>query len=80
MDNLLYSADAYFSCFADLAVTSPEEYRKAGQVGRVQGAQGVPGLCVCAYGGGEGWGVGCACVFVSGRCQGGRGGEEVWVG
>ncbi len=31
LDNLLYSADADFSCFADLALTSPEEYRKPGQ-------------------------------------------------
>ena len=30
LDNLLYSADADFSCFADLALTSPEEYRKPG--------------------------------------------------
>ena len=28
LDNLLYSADASFSCFADLALTSPEDYRK----------------------------------------------------
>jgi len=31
MDNLLYSADADFSCFADLALTSPESYYKEGQ-------------------------------------------------
>ncbi|KAK9834165.1 hypothetical protein WJX81_004675 [Elliptochloris bilobata] len=31
LDNLLYSADADFSCFADLALTSPEEYRKPGE-------------------------------------------------
>ena len=31
LDNLLYSADTDFSCFADLALTSPEEYRKPGQ-------------------------------------------------
>lgn len=31
LDNLLYSADAYFSCFADLAVTSPVEYFKQGE-------------------------------------------------
>jgi len=31
IDNLLYSADAYFSCFADLALTSPEEYYKEGE-------------------------------------------------
>ena len=28
LDNLLYSADASFSCFADLALTSPEDYKK----------------------------------------------------
>lgn len=31
LDNLLYSADADFSCFADLAVTSPADYYRAGQ-------------------------------------------------
>ncbi|CAL8470172.1 g9714 [Coccomyxa elongata] len=31
LDNLLYSADADFSCFADLAVTSPVEYYKEGE-------------------------------------------------
>lgn len=30
LDNLLYSADTYFSCFADLALTSPVEYFKEG--------------------------------------------------
>ncbi len=30
LDNLLYTADADFSCFADLAITSPEDYRKEG--------------------------------------------------
>ncbi len=29
LDNLLYTADADFSCFADLALTSPEDYKKA---------------------------------------------------
>ncbi len=28
LDNLLYTADADFSCFADLALTSPEDYRR----------------------------------------------------
>ena len=28
LDNLLYSADASFSCFADLALASPEDYRR----------------------------------------------------
>jgi len=31
IDNLLYSADVFFSCFADLALTSPVEYFKEGQ-------------------------------------------------
>eukprot|EP00310_Coccolithus_braarudii_P025241 CAMPEP_0183338458 /NCGR_PEP_ID=MMETSP0164_2-20130417/5744_1 /TAXON_ID=221442 /ORGANISM="Coccolithus pelagicus ssp braarudi, Strain PLY182g" /LENGTH=575 /DNA_ID=CAMNT_0025508313 /DNA_START=18 /DNA_END=1745 /DNA_ORIENTATION=- len=31
IDNLLYSADAEFSCFADLAITSPGEYYKSGE-------------------------------------------------
>lgn len=31
LDNLLYSADADFSCFADLAVTSPVDYWKEGE-------------------------------------------------
>jgi len=30
IDNLLYSADAEFSCFADLAITSPGDYYKEG--------------------------------------------------
>lgn len=31
LDNLLYSADVDFSCFADLALTSPEEYYRDGK-------------------------------------------------
>jgi zeta-carotene desaturase len=31
LDNLLYSADADFSCFADLALTSPQDYYKQGE-------------------------------------------------
>jgi len=31
LDNLLYSADVDFSCFADLALTSPVDYYKEGQ-------------------------------------------------
>jgi zeta-carotene desaturase len=31
IDNLLYSADADFSCFADLALTSPRDYYREGQ-------------------------------------------------
>ncbi len=30
LDNLLYTADADFSCFADLALSSPEDYKKEG--------------------------------------------------
>lgn len=30
LNNLLYTADADFSCFADLALASPEDYRKEG--------------------------------------------------
>ncbi len=30
LDNLLYTADAAFSCFADLALASPVDYRKPG--------------------------------------------------
>lgn len=31
LDNLLYSADADFSCFADLALVSPDDYYREGQ-------------------------------------------------
>jgi zeta-carotene desaturase len=31
LDNLLYTADADFSCFADLALASPADYRREGQ-------------------------------------------------
>jgi zeta-carotene desaturase len=31
IDNLLYSADVDFSCFADLALTSPKDYYREGQ-------------------------------------------------
>jgi zeta-carotene desaturase len=31
IDNLLYTADADFSCFADLALTSPGDYYKSGE-------------------------------------------------
>tara|TARA_B100000579_G_scaffold5052_1_gene3834 strand:+ start:2508 stop:3968 length:1461 start_codon:yes stop_codon:yes gene_type:complete len=31
LDNLLYTADADFSCFADLALSSPADYKKDGQ-------------------------------------------------
>jgi zeta-carotene desaturase len=31
LDNLLYTPDADFSCFADLALASPEDYYIEGQ-------------------------------------------------
>ena len=31
IDNLLYTADADFSCFADLALTSPADYYRPGE-------------------------------------------------
>ena len=37
IDNLLYSVDAEFSCFADLALTSPGEYYKEGEGSLIQG-------------------------------------------
>eukprot|EP00957_Ditylum_brightwellii_P185113 14096601-Ditylum_brightwellii.AAC.1 len=36
IDNLLYSVDAEFSCFADLALTSPGEYYKQGEGSLIQ--------------------------------------------
>jgi len=36
IDNLLYSVDAEFSCFADMAVTSPGEYYKEGEGSLIQ--------------------------------------------
>eukprot|EP00536_Pseudo-nitzschia_multiseries_P009752 jgi/Psemu1/201585/e_gw1.282.68.1 len=36
IDNLLYSVDTEFSCFADLAVTSPGEYYKEGEGSLIQ--------------------------------------------
>lgn len=36
IDNLLYSADAEFSCFADMALTSPGEYYKKGEGSLIQ--------------------------------------------
>ena len=36
IDNLMYSADAEFSCFADLAVVSPGEYYKEGEGSLIQ--------------------------------------------
>jgi len=36
IDNLLYSADAEFSCFADLAITSPGDYYKQGEGSLIQ--------------------------------------------
>jgi len=36
IDNLLYTADADFSCFADLALTSPADYYREGQGSLIQ--------------------------------------------
>jgi zeta-carotene desaturase len=36
IDNLLYSVDAEFSCFADLALTSPGDYYKEGEGSLIQ--------------------------------------------
>ncbi|PAX51445.1 9,9'-di-cis-zeta-carotene desaturase [Brunnivagina elsteri] len=36
IDNLLYSADVDFSCFADLALTSPADYYREGQGSLIQ--------------------------------------------
>jgi zeta-carotene desaturase len=36
MDNLLYSADVDFSCFADLALTSPKDYYKPNEGSLIQ--------------------------------------------
>jgi zeta-carotene desaturase len=36
IDNLLYSVDAEFSCFADLALTSPRDYYKPGEGSLIQ--------------------------------------------
>jgi zeta-carotene desaturase len=36
IDNLLYSVDTEFSCFADLALTSPGEYYKSGEGSLIQ--------------------------------------------
>jgi zeta-carotene desaturase len=36
IDNLLYSVDAEFSCFADLALTSPGDYYKQGEGSLIQ--------------------------------------------
>ncbi len=36
LDNLLYTADADFSCFADLALTSPKDYYREGEGSLIQ--------------------------------------------
>ncbi|NCJ05740.1 9,9'-di-cis-zeta-carotene desaturase [Synechococcales cyanobacterium C] len=36
LDNLLYSSDVDFSCFADLALTSPKDYYREGQGSLIQ--------------------------------------------
>ena len=45
LDNLLYTADADFSCFADLALASPADYRK----------QGLGSLLQCVLTPGDPW-------------------------
>ena len=45
LDNLLYTADADFSCFADLALASPVDYRK----------EGVGSLLQCVLTPGDPW-------------------------
>jgi zeta-carotene desaturase len=45
LDNLLYTADADFSCFADLALTSPADYRR----------EGVGSLLQCVLTPGDPW-------------------------
>tara|TARA_Y100001968_G_scaffold64102_1_gene54865 strand:- start:6496 stop:7956 length:1461 start_codon:yes stop_codon:yes gene_type:complete len=45
LDNLLYTADADFSCFADLALASPEDYR----------LEGVGSLLQCVLTPGDPW-------------------------
>ena len=42
IDNLLYSADAEFSCFADLALVSPGEYYKPGEGSLIQAVRKDP--------------------------------------
>ena len=41
IDNLLYSADAEFSCFADMALVSPGEYYKEGEGSLIQAVSTV---------------------------------------
>merc|ERR1711924_392309 len=43
IDNLLYSPDADFSCFADLALTSPWDYFKEGEGSLMQCVITPPG-------------------------------------
>ncbi len=45
LDNLLYTADADFSCFTDLALSSPEDYKK----------EGVGSLLQCVLTPGDPW-------------------------
>jgi zeta-carotene desaturase len=42
IDNLLYSSDVDFSCFADLAVVSPVDYRKEGEGSLMQARPAGP--------------------------------------
>ena len=55
MNNLLYSADADFSCFADLALVSPVDYYKEGQGSLMQvGAVETTVYCQLGAGGSGG--------------------------
>jgi zeta-carotene desaturase len=79
LDNLLYSADVFFSCFADLALVSPEEYYKEGQGSLMQcvitpAAPYMPWTNEAIaketdrqvwWGWGWGWGKGVPCINMS---------------
>ena len=50
LDNLLYSADADFSCFADLALTSPVDYYREGSGSLMQASSAGPAAPACTAG------------------------------
>lgn len=62
IDNLLYSADTYFSCFADLALTSPVDYFKEGQGSLMQ-------VCVPVDGAFSFWTVYPSCSAVDSHAE-----------
>jgi zeta-carotene desaturase len=47
IDNLLYSSDVDFSCFADLAIVSPVDYRKEGEGSLMQAGLLLFGPFLC---------------------------------